>query len=220
MHLSLLLLPVNFERLDSAVVARKTLNGRDILGPEVGAIRIGFARVPTKTGPNGAPYDPASMSAIGDLSVGASIHALRQVKGASDVPADQQVLGGSLEDYRSNLIVDLVAAGEHKHVGPNVGGSPPGAVASVADQQMVMRILSGAGDDAETEADVRALADFSPPATYYSTIPLINDRSAKRFDAAKLRDIKKGLEACTIVEIDAVANEVMEDAVDLSSDRE
>lgn len=155
------------------------------------------------------------MPGIGDLSAGASIHALRQVKGASDVPADQQVLGGSLEDYRSNLIVDLVAAGEHE-------AGPPGVVASVADQQMVMRILSGAGNDAQTEADIRALAEFAPPATYYTSIPLINDRSAKRFDAAKLREMKKKLEnpACTVVEIDAVANDVMEDAVDLSSDRE
>jgi hypothetical protein len=39
---SLPLLQINFERIDSAVVARKTLNGRDVLGAEVGGVRIGL----------------------------------------------------------------------------------------------------------------------------------------------------------------------------------
>ncbi|KAG2748631.1 hypothetical protein P692DRAFT_201714773 [Suillus brevipes Sb2] len=34
------------ERLDDAVRARKALNGRDVLGSDIGAIRIGFAMVP------------------------------------------------------------------------------------------------------------------------------------------------------------------------------
>jgi protein JSN1 len=39
-------LTVNFERLDDAVCARKALNGRDVLGSDIGAIHIGFAKVP------------------------------------------------------------------------------------------------------------------------------------------------------------------------------
>ncbi len=35
---------INFERLDDAMVARKTLHGRDVLGAEVGAVRIGSPR--------------------------------------------------------------------------------------------------------------------------------------------------------------------------------
>jgi protein JSN1 len=46
---------VNFERLDDAVRARKALNGRDVLGSDVGAIRIGFAKVPVKNGQEGGP---------------------------------------------------------------------------------------------------------------------------------------------------------------------
>lgn len=67
------------------------------------------------------------------------------------------------------------------------------------------------------------LTEFATPATYYTAIPLINDRTLnRRFDAAKLREIKKRLEnpACSIEDFDEVANEVMDDAVDLSSDRE
>ncbi|KAL7416118.1 hypothetical protein BDY24DRAFT_413024 [Mrakia frigida] len=214
---------VNFERLDSATVARKALNGWDILGPEVGAIRIGFARVPSKTAPNGVPFEASGMPGIADLSVGASIHALRQIKGVSDVPADQQVLGGSIEDYRSNLVIDLIGAGEHKLVTSSEAAptGPAPWVASVSDQQMIMRILSGGGNDPQTEADVQSVAEFATPATYYTAIPLINDRTLnRRFDAAKLREIKKRLEnpACSIEDFDEVANEVMDDAVDLSSD--
>lgn len=139
---------VNFERLDSATVARKTLNGRDILGPEVGAIRIGFARVPVKAVPGSSPDDSAmtsnlaiasNLASMGDMSVGASIHALRQIKGAGSVPADQQVLGGSIEDYRSNLVLDLVTAGEHTLVGNSTDGLPNGGtgrMAPVSEEQV------------------------------------------------------------------------------------
>lgn len=78
------------------------------------------------------------MPGIADLSVGASIHALRQIKGVADVPADQQILGGSIEDYRSNLVLDLVGAGEHKLVTSSEGvpSGPAPWVASVSDQQV------------------------------------------------------------------------------------
>ncbi|EIN10876.1 hypothetical protein PUNSTDRAFT_51453 [Punctularia strigosozonata HHB-11173 SS5] len=85
---------INFECLDDAVRARKALNGRDILGSDVGAIRIGFAKVPVKNAAEGASNeDDAAPSlpvgGIGELSVGVSIHALRNVKGASAMPTDQ-----------------------------------------------------------------------------------------------------------------------------------
>ena len=62
-----------------AVRARKALNGSDVLGSDVGAIRIGFAKVPVKNGQeNGTPEDSSALAqGIGDLSVGATIHALR-----------------------------------------------------------------------------------------------------------------------------------------------
>lgn len=65
--------------------------------------------------------------------------------------------------------------------------------------------------------------DFSPPASYYSAIPVINDRATtRRFDAAKLREIKKRLDSplATSADFDEVATDVMEECVDLSSDRE
>ena len=150
---------VNFERLDDAVRARKALNGRDVLGSDVGAIRIGYARVPVKSGTGdgtgtGEDAPPVGVQGIGTLTVGATIHALRSVKGATTIPADQQVLGGAVENYRSNLLLSMIGSGNHNiSEGQSrlAGGAP-----TVTEQQMIMKELSYEGPDAD--ADILALA--------------------------------------------------------------
>jgi protein JSN1 len=155
------LITVNFERLDDAVRARKALNGRDVLGSDVGAIRIGFAKVPVKNGQEGIPGQEESptinVQGVGDLSVGATIHALRTVKGASTIPADQQVLGGSVENYRSNLLLSMIAAGAHTTAYvPDGLAKPAGWAPAVTEQQMIMKQLTAGNTDAD--ADVQALS--------------------------------------------------------------
>ncbi|PFH46355.1 hypothetical protein AMATHDRAFT_70076 [Amanita thiersii Skay4041] len=215
---------INFERLDDAVRARKALNGRDVLGSDVGAIRIGFAKVPVKGGQDGGTgADEGSNvpQGVGDLSVGATIHALRAVKGASTIPADQQVLGGVVENYRSNLLLSMIAAGVHNNVYGSDGASkPPGWQQSVTEQQMIMRELSAGSSDAE--ADIQALADFRPLTMYYTSIPLVSERThSRRWDAAKLRELRKRLDSgsMSVEETDQVAADFMDgEIVDLASD--
>lgn len=216
---------INFERLDDAVRARKALNGRDVLGSDVGAIRIGFAKVPVKNGTEGAtgPEESPNLTVqgVGDLSVGATIHALRTVKGASTIPADQQVLGGAVENYRSNLLLSMIAAGAHTTAYiPDGLAKPPGWVASVTEQQMIIQQLSAGSLDAE--ADIQALAEFRPPTMYYTTIPLVSERPHnRRWDASKLRELRKRLDSgtMTVEEIDQVASDFLEgEIVDLASD--
>lgn len=164
---------VNFERLDDAVRARKALNGRDVLGSEVGAIRIGFARVPVKGGAAGADGTGVTdegmgigVQGVGDLSVGATIHALRGIKGATTIPADQQVLGGSVENYRSNLLLSLIGSGAHTTVFTGDAASRPGGLApSVTEQQMILKQLSNNAPDAEP--DVIALGGTLDCTTYF-----------------------------------------------------
>jgi protein JSN1 len=207
---------INFERLDDAVRARKALNGRDVLGSDVGAIRIGFAKVPTKNGNDGSANDDnanIAVQGVGDLSVGATIHALRGIKGASTIPSDQQVLGGAVENYRSNLLLSMIGNGLHT--------SGPGyASPSVTEQQMIMREISGGAVDAEPE--VQALADFRPPTMYYTTIPLVSERQHnRRWDASKLRELRKRLDSGTMTteEVDQVAGDFLDgEIVDLASD--
>ncbi|KAG6919985.1 hypothetical protein DXG01_013334 [Tephrocybe rancida] len=216
---------INFERLDDAVRARKALNGRDVLGSDVGAIRIGFAKVPVKNGQEGAAGTEENanivVQGVGDLSVGATIHALRSVKGASTIPADQQVLGGAVENYRSNLLLSMVGSGVHS--GPYLSDGlpkPAGWAPSVTEQQMIMRELSAGSNDAE--ADIQALADFRPPTMYYTTIPLVSERPHnRRWDASKLRELRKRLDSgtMTVDEVDQVAADFLDgEIVDLASD--
>ncbi|KAH7930832.1 hypothetical protein BV22DRAFT_1124596 [Leucogyrophana mollusca] len=217
---------INFERLDDAVRARKALNGRDVLGSDVGAIRIGFAKVPVKNGQEGSGGQDESPSVavqgIGDLSVGATIHALRSVKGASTIPADQQVLGGNVENYRSNLLLHMIGSGMHNNLAYVTDGlaKPAGWTPSVTEQQMIMKELTTGS--LEAEADIQALSEFRPPTMYYTTIPLVSERpNNRRWDASKLRELRKRLDSgtMTVEETDQVAGDFLDgEIVDLASD--
>jgi hypothetical protein len=158
--------------LDDAVRARKALNGRDVLGSDVGAIRIGFAKVPTKGGVEGNPGQEevaVNVQGIGEMSVGATIHALRGIKGASTIPVDQQVLSGSLENYRSNLLLSMIGSGMHtiayasESAAKSGNWSPP-----MTEQQMIMRELSGGALDAE--AEIEALAGEYASALHFQLL--------------------------------------------------
>jgi protein JSN1 len=199
---------VNFERLDSAISARNALNGRDILGSDVGPIRIGFARVPTKSPVIGGPENEQ----VPKLGEG-----LNTVRGATGVSTETQlsVEGGGVENYRSQLVLDLVKQGIHEQVLER-GLAQDGAV---SEQQMIMQVLSGARR--EEEADVRAAAEVRPPVTYYTTVPIIGDRqNMRRFDVARLREIRKRLDSggATQEEVDSITRDLLDDCADLASD--
>ncbi|WWC85976.1 uncharacterized protein L201_000847 [Kwoniella dendrophila CBS 6074] len=199
---------INFERLDSAVSARNALNGRDILGSDVGAIRIGFARVPTKSPTIGGPEDDlSSPGKLGD--------ALNTVQGAASVSTEQQMSaeGGGLENYRSQLVLDLVKQGVHEQV-LEKGLDNDGVV---SDQQMIMQVFS---KEVEEDGDVKAAAHSRPPVTYYTSIPLVGDRPAKRADSARLKEIRKQFDAgqMTQPEVESIVHELMEDCAELASD--
>jgi len=201
---------VNFERLDSAISARNALNGRDILGSDVGPIRIGFARVPTKSPVIGGPEnEQGSPSKLGE--------GLSSVRGATGVSTEQQLSaeGGGVENYRSQLVLDLVKQGVHEQVLER-GLAQDGAV---SEQQMIMQVLSGGRR--EEEPDVRAAAEVRPPVTYYTSVPVIGDRqSMRRFDVARLREIRKRLDSGNAPqeEVDTIARDLLEDSADLASD--
>lgn len=201
---------VNFERLDSAISARNALNGRDILGSDVGPIRIGFARVPTKSPVIGGPeVEQGSPSKLGE--------GLSSVRGATAVTTEQQlsVEGGGVENYRSQLVLDLVKAGVHEQVLER-GLAQDGAV---SEHQMIMQVLSGGRR--EEDGDVRAAADSRPPVTYYTAIPVIGDRqNMRRFDVARLREIRKRLDqgSASQEEVDTITRDLLEDSADLASD--
>jgi protein JSN1 len=69
-------------------------------------------------------------------------------------------LGGNVDDYRSNLVLNMVQAGELDGVSRDAAQKDPVAwAATVTEQQLIMRIIGGG--DPSAEADVLALAGQS-----------------------------------------------------------
>ena len=66
------------------------------------------------------------------------------------------------------------------------------------------------------------MAEFRPPTMYYTSIPAVTDRPhPRRWDASKLRELRKRLDASTITveEIDTVSADFLDgEIVDLASD--
>jgi protein JSN1 len=143
---------VNFERLDSAVAARNALNGYEVLGSDIGPVRIGYARVQTKSPLLGGPENDGSSPQIDQVLSG-----LGHVQGAVSVSTEQQLSAdaGGVENYRSPLVLEMVKNGIHEQVLEK--GLATGGV--VSEQQMIMQVLS-AGRMNE-DADVRASAGMS-----------------------------------------------------------
>jgi protein JSN1 len=188
----------------------------------VGPIRIGFARVPTKSPTIGSTEDA-------EAAPGSKLtEQLATVNGAAAVSTETQVSaeGGGLENYRSQLVVDLVKAGVHEQVlekGLANGGE-------VTEQQMIMQVLSA---NREEDGDIKAAAgafigrcvtfylitEPRAPATYYSAIPLITERPQRRFDSVRLKDLRKRLDssALSVEEVDAITIDLMEDTAEVSA---
>jgi len=140
---------VNFERLDDAVAARKALSGREILGVEVGPVRIGFAKVPSKVSQapfahhvNGDGTPASSSSGSNGIHGGAGSYpqvfgAVSQLSGASGIPVERQLADGHVHDYRSNLVMGLVSNGHYAsaHAFQQQQGAPSSASTTFDGQQ-------------------------------------------------------------------------------------
>ena len=73
-------------------------------------------------------------------------------------PVDQQVLSGAVENYRSNLLLSMIASGAHAGMFDSAV-KPAGWSTAATEQQMIMKELSGGSPDAE--ADIQTLAGTS-----------------------------------------------------------
>ncbi|PLW16133.1 hypothetical protein PCANC_17169 [Puccinia coronata f. sp. avenae] len=152
---------INFEHLDDAVRARKALSGRELLGSEVGAVKIGYAKVPVKapgTFSPGAQVDSLSQDQMAQQQL--AYETLARMKGASAVPLDQQIMSGSIQDYRSNLAMSFIPNGIHALNGFPLGGNIPNVAAGFPLGNSVMTPNESA---TSTDRD---------PASTISTAPL------------------------------------------------
>ena len=173
----------NFENIDDAVRARKALNGKEILGNDVGPVRIGFAKVPNKV-------SGTSLLDNGGVANPTSSYASMEGLSGSGLLAEEQ------EGHRSSPIVHSLFANDINGVGlrsatsltaglqPAVGlspslvasefgasaaglASPAGVMPSIAEQQVLMRELS------EDSADADALSQIVVGVYQYKVYILI-----------------------------------------------
>ncbi|KAG0147340.1 hypothetical protein CROQUDRAFT_43052 [Cronartium quercuum f. sp. fusiforme G11] len=128
--------------------ARKALSGREILGSEVGAVKIGYAKVPVK-----APgtFSPTSGGVEPDAAhQQLAYESLARMRGASVVPVEQQIMSGSIQDYRSNLAMSFIPNGIHAFAGFGTGLSVPGSVGMGAQSSAnLSQQESGNGSEGE-----------------------------------------------------------------------
>ena len=124
------------------------MNGYEVLGSDVGPVKIGYARIQTKSPLLGGPEEDDSPQ------IGQVLSGLTNVEGANSVTTAQQLSAdaGGVENYRSPLVLEMVKNGVHDQVLDK--GLGKGGV--VSEQQMIMQVLS-AGRVNE-DADVRAAA--------------------------------------------------------------
>ncbi|CAH7666871.1 hypothetical protein PPACK8108_LOCUS1232 [Phakopsora pachyrhizi] len=76
------------QTIDDAIRSPKALNGCNIFDSKVPAVKIGYVKVPVKQ---------------------LAYEALAQMIGTSGVPLSQQVFGGNIQDYQSNLGLSLLS---------------------------------------------------------------------------------------------------------------
>ncbi|CAG8676189.1 7752_t:CDS:2 [Dentiscutata erythropus] len=185
---------VNFEKLDDAVKAKKALHGKEVLGSAVGPVRIGFAKVQPKPSPTSTP-EPGSP---------ATRH-IRNLSSSSSSSNNQNSgqWNGQVENYHNSMMKMMISC-------------PANVSGGLTEKQLMMRELSGGVDD-----DIDDVNENRPPTTYFTSIPPVGDPNPNRKpDASRLREIRKRLDSghCSAKEVEAIASEVLEECVELSSD--
>ncbi|CAK7204925.1 hypothetical protein SEUCBS139899_007687 [Sporothrix eucalyptigena] len=206
---------VNFERVESAVAAKASLNGKEIF-PGAGPVRINFAKPPSSSNTPGhdgvfPSPSPDPFVAEGKLSSSLSVAPGTTVSGSS-APGGNSAAGGS-------------SVAEGASAGAGSSAIPP-AVSSPADLSKitndVLRIVSqfGASDEDtyRISTNLQKAVQFT---AFIDEIPPIPEPSSTRvYDAPKLRDIRKRIDnqSYSQAEIERIAVEMLPEIAELSSD--
>lgn len=184
---------VNFEKVESAVAAKLSLNGKEIF-PGAGPIRINFAKPPSASNTPG--HDGVFPSPSPD-------------------PFARGQTGGSGANGGS-----VISVGDASTAGP--AKVPPTVPQLHEMTDDILRISETFGASPDGLAFIRASVDRAITYTeFIDEIPPIREPThARMFDAPKLRDIRKKIDQAqmTTPEIEQIAIEMLPEIVELSSD--
>lgn len=162
---------VNFEMLESAVVARSACNGKELF-PGAGPVRIGFAKAPS-------------------------------------------ALSSSTPEPYTFLDTPSVNTGEE-----HAQATSPPSVASMRKELVSLSLEFGATE--EDMNSINSLLDRSiEMSTQYKDVPIMPEpTTARRYDAPKLRDIRKKIDngGWSQDEIEEIALDLLDEVAELASD--
>ncbi|KXJ94702.1 hypothetical protein Micbo1qcDRAFT_45854 [Microdochium bolleyi] len=183
---------VNFERVDSAISAKASMNGKEIF-PGAGPIRINFAKPPSASGTPG--HDGAFPSPSPDpFSKGQDSTAPSAAPPTADRPALSTKLVNTVP----------VIAPLHEMTGDIL--------------QIVKSFGATEEDSARIASTLQSAIHFT---TYHDEIPPIREPTHTRVhDAPKLRDIRKRIDNQSLsqAEIENVAVDMLPEIAELASD--
>ena len=184
---------VNFEKLESAVLARSKLNSKEIF-PGAGPVRIGFAKVPSGTGTPGnngvfPPPSPDQVAQSDSSPIGAGASAAAQTP--STAAADVSAL-----ELKTPQLVDISAE--------------------------IIEIVKDLGATDEEQLRIAAIVEHAIKTNdYEDEIPSVPEPSHNRIhDAPRLREIRKRIDnqTCSQAEIEDVAMGMLPEIAELASD--
>ncbi|CDH54485.1 pumilio rrm domain-containing protein [Lichtheimia corymbifera JMRC:FSU:9682] len=204
---------VNFEQQQDAVLARKALQNKEILGPGTGAVRIGFAKVPEegdiKPGNNNNNNTTAAaMSSLGNNNNNGAA-AMAPITSPDTYQATQWAAAMMMSSMMKGQHHPLLAQQQQQQ-------QPVTSLyaAIKTERRFIMQQLDSTLDLAED-------GETTLPMTYLSSIPLVPELGADRkLEPLRLRDMRKRLDNgnMSMLDIEAMVFECMDEIVELCND--
>ncbi|GAB5589757.1 hypothetical protein Unana1_04657 [Umbelopsis nana] len=187
---------VNFDSQDDAIRAKKALHNVEIMGPGTGAVRVGYAKVPTKS-TNSSPSPVMENASLEDISRD------------SQKPAWQTGDSGNQANdaYQAQMLMVMLMA---EMAGANSATLTAGAI---MERKKIFKELDESAEDPVFEE--RA------PINYATGIPAVSETAAgRKLETARLREMRKRLDSGNYSqeEIEAMGLECLPDVVELCSD--
>ncbi|EFX00102.1 RNA-binding protein [Grosmannia clavigera kw1407] len=207
---------VNFERVDSAINAKASLNGKEIF-PGAGPVRINFAKPPSSSntpGHDGTFPSPSPDPFGGDGKVSSTLTST-----SAGAAAGASVSGAS------GTAGGVSGEGDRATAGTASGAALPLLTAPAPLSEItgdIMRIVSQFGASSEDSYRISSNLQQSVQfTTFVDEIPPIPEPSNTRvYDAPKLRDIRKRIDnqSLSTAEIEQIAVEMLPEIAELASD--
>ena len=187
---------VNFDNVDSARIAKATLNGKEIF-PGAGPVKIGYAKEPTSSSVGGTPGNFQSRSPD-PFSRGQTDNSASQA--GEDANGDRIINGSNLQNHASAPEIPSLSEAKSEML------------------QMAHEFAATADDRYTIEDCIAAAVSFTD---FHDEIPSIPEPTQNRlYDAPRLRDIRKKIDNNTMTpyEIEDTATNMLQEIAELSSD--